>query len=73
LECYSDLNHAPMLPRSAKPSSRAVNWQPRSSFVAGSGITDNEKAREFALTILGWHSADVPPAPAKTRRRRRPA
>jgi len=34
------------------------------------GITDNEKAREFALTILGWHSADVPPAPAKTRRRR---
>jgi len=36
------------------------------------GITDNEKAREFALTILGWHSTDAPPAPTKTRKGRRP-
>jgi len=36
------------------------------------GITDNEKARDFALTIAGWKPHALPPAPAKTRRRRRP-
>jgi len=36
------------------------------------GITDDEKAREFAVTIAGWQSHALPAAPAKVRKRRRP-
>jgi len=36
------------------------------------GISDDEKAREFAVTIAGWQPHDLLAAPAKTRRRRRP-
>jgi len=36
------------------------------------GISDNEKAREFAVTIAGWQSHALPPKPAKTRKQRRP-
>jgi len=34
------------------------------------GITDNVKARDFAMTIAGWQPHPLPSAPAKTRRRR---
>jgi len=36
------------------------------------GISDNVKARQFAITIAGWQPHDVLLKPAKTRKQRRP-